>query len=111
MPSRLRPRRSNMSTTSYAQFAAAPSVATPDPSKHVNYTLGMMLGSDDFNQEFAYLSGRDRWLARDLIGYGTVWGLKIAIQPQQAGEQLTDGRVVVSRGTALSPCGQLICVG
>jgi len=30
-----------------------------DPSKHVNYTFGMLLGVDDFKQEFAYLSGRD----------------------------------------------------
>jgi hypothetical protein len=94
-----------MSTTSYAQFAAAPSVATPDPSKHVNYTLGMMLGVDDFNQEYAYLSGRDQWMARDLVGYGTVCGLRISLDKTQNGP-----RVFVSSGTALSPLGQLICV-
>jgi hypothetical protein len=26
------------------------------------------------SQEFAYLSGRDRWLAREAIGYGTLSG-------------------------------------
>lgn len=94
-----------MSTTSYAQFAAAPSVATPDPSKHVNYTLGMMLGVDDFNQEFAYLSGRDQWMARDLVGYGTICGLRVSL------DQTSNGpRVFVTSGTALSPLGQLICV-
>src|SRR5437763_106871 len=56
------------------QVAAAPA---PDPSKHVNYTLGMVLGVDDFTQEFAYLSGRDQRLARDLLGYGTVSGLRL----------------------------------
>jgi len=94
-----------MSTTSYAQFAAAPTVATPDPSKHVNYTLGMMLGVDDFNQEFAYLSGRDKWMARDLVGYGTVCGLRVSLDKTSNGP-----RVFVSSGTALSPLGQLICV-
>jgi hypothetical protein len=94
-----------MSTTSYAQFAASPTVATPDPSKHVNYTLGMMLGVDDFNQEFAYLSGRDQWMARDLVGYGTVCGLRVSL------DETTNGpRVSVTSGTALSPLGQLICV-
>jgi hypothetical protein len=94
-----------MSTTSYAQFAAAPTVAAPDPSKHVNYTLGMMLGVDDFNQEFAYLSGRDQWIARDLVGYGTICGLRVSL------DQTTNGpRVSVTSGTALSPLGQLICV-
>ena len=39
------------------QVAAA---SAPDPSKHVNFTLGMVLGVDDFTQEFAYLSGRER---------------------------------------------------
>ena len=28
-----------------------------DLTKHVNYTSGMILGVDDFTQEFAYLSG------------------------------------------------------
>lgn len=92
-------------STAYAQFAAAPSVAAPDPSKHVNYTLGMLLGVDDFNQEFAYLSGRDQWMARDLVGYGTVCGLRVSL------DSTTNGpRVSVSSGTALSPLGQLICV-
>ena len=44
----------------------------PDPTKHVNYTLGMILGVDEFTQEFAYLSERDRWAVRDLAGYGTL---------------------------------------
>jgi hypothetical protein len=91
--------------TSFAPAAALPAVDPPDPSKHVNYTLGMVLGVEDFTQEFAYLSGRDRWLARDLIGYGTVAGLPVRVQRDGA-----DVRVHVGAGTAVSPCGQLICV-
>lgn len=83
----------------------SPAVATPDPSKHVNYTLGMLLGADDFTQEFAYLSGRDQWLARDLLGYGTVNGLKVSVGANDKGP-----RVLVEPGVALSPRGQLIRV-
>lgn len=97
--------------STFAPATALPAVAPLDPTKHVNYTLGMVLGVEDFTQEFAYLSNRDRWLARDLIGYGTVWGLKVSVEAEPAGEALADARVKVARGTALSPCGQLICVG
>lgn len=84
----------------------SPAVAAPNPGKHVNYTLGMVLGVDDFTQEFAYLSGRDQWLARDLIGYGTVSGLKVRIE-----EDNDKGpRVLIEPGVALSPRGQLIRV-
>jgi len=89
----------------FAQLTATPDVVAPDPSKHVNYTLGMLLGVDDFNQEFAYLSGRDRWLARDAIGYGTLCGLQVSLDKPAKGP-----RVSVTSGTALSPRGQLICV-
>jgi len=61
----------------------------------------MVLGVDDFTQEFAYLSGRDTWMARDLIGYGTVSGLRIAIEGSE---------VVVNSGVAVNPRGQLIRV-
>lgn len=78
----------------------------PDPTKHVNYQLGMVLGVDDFNQEFAYLSGRDQWLARDLIGYGTARGLSVHYE----NDGTKGPRVFVGAGAALSPGGQLICV-
>src|SRR6185369_13871257 len=82
------------------------STAGPDPAKHVNYSLGMVLGVDDFTQEFAYLSGRDRWILRDLIGYGTARGLKVGTELDVA----KGPRVVVEPGVAVSPSGQLICV-
>jgi hypothetical protein len=81
-------------------------VAEPDPTKHVNYNVGMVLGVDDFTQEFAYLSGRDQWMVRDLIGYGTVRGLNVRIEVDA-----TKGpRVAVEPGVAVSPRGQMICV-
>jgi hypothetical protein len=76
-----------------------------DPTKHVNYVQGMVLGVDDFDQEFTYLSQRGQWLARDLIGYGTVSGLAVAIEDSDKGK-----RVAVSPGVAVSPRGQLIRV-
>jgi hypothetical protein len=81
------------------------SAVLADPGKHVNYTLGMILGVDDFVQEFVYLSGRDQAFARDLTGYGTVSGLQIAIETDARGS-----RVVVSPGIALSVQGQMIRV-
>lgn len=77
-----------------------------DPTKHVNYTYGMVLGVDDLTQEFAYHSGRDQWTARDTIGYGTVNGLRVTVGPNANGET----EVNVTAGTAISPRGQLIHV-
>jgi len=83
-----------------------PLAAPPDPAKHVNYAQGMVLGVDDFTQEFAYLSGRDQWLTRELLGYGTVCGLSVSVEKDGA----KGPRVAVSAGTAVSPQGQLITV-
>ena len=78
----------------------------PDPSQHVNYARGMVLGVDDFVQEFAYLAGRDQWLARDAIGYGTLAGLRVFAE--------NDGsegpRLHVTAGSALVPSGRHVCV-
>jgi hypothetical protein len=81
-----------------------PVVPQPDPHKYVNYTLGMLLGVDDFTQEHAYLSGYDHWLTRELIGYGTASGLHVTSDVD--GER--GPRVLVDRGVAVSPRGQLI---
>ncbi|WP_152621885.1 hypothetical protein [Archangium violaceum] len=80
-----------------------------DPTKHVNYVLGMVLGQDDFTQEFSYLSERDRWLVRELLGYGTAWGL--AVQCRKADKkEPPELEVMVAPGVAVSPSGQLIRV-
>ena len=79
----------------------------PDPTKHVRYTQGMILGVDDFTQEFAYLSNRDQWLAREAIGYGTLSGLKIdrVLRDATRGPEIS-----VSSGVALTPRGELVRV-
>ncbi len=84
---------------------ATPPAAPADPSKHVDYTLGMVLGVDDFTQEFAYHNARDQWMARDLIGYGTVSGLALTVANDANGP-----RIEVSPGVAVNPVGQLIRV-
>jgi hypothetical protein len=85
--------------------ATLPTLAPLDPTKHVNFSPGMVLGADDFRQEFAYLAGRDAWALRDLIGFGTAWGLRVTW------DELVEGpRLQVSPGVAVSPCGKLICV-
>ncbi|HEX6186406.1 MAG TPA: DNA-directed RNA polymerase I subunit RPA34, partial [Pyrinomonadaceae bacterium] len=91
--------------SAFVPRAVASTLAEPDPSKHVNYTLGMVLGVDDFKQEFAYLSGRAQWLGRDLFGYGTASGLQVNIEVEGNAPQ-----VVVTPGVAVSPRGQSIRV-
>src|SRR5918998_2923582 len=91
--------------SSFVPRATPPTLAEPDPTKHVKYTLGMVLGVDDFTQEFAYLAGRDQWLARELLGYGTASGLEVGVEIENAAPQ-----VLVTPGVAVSPRGQLIRV-
>src|SRR3954451_16061343 len=92
--------------TAFAPQAVLATAVPPDPTKHVNYSLGMILGVDDFTQDFAYHEARLQWLARDLIGYGTVEGLRVSIA-----DGGRDGPLVrVEPGGALSACGRLVCV-
>jgi len=87
-------------------FAPDTVAASSDPTRHVHFALGMVLGVEDYGQEFAYHSGRDRWIVRELGGYGTLSGLAVSIEDAGA-----DGpRLRVTAGTASSPGGQLICV-
>jgi hypothetical protein len=92
--------------TSFAPVAASAGAAPLDPSKHVNYTLGMVLGADDFLQEHAYLTHKDRRLAADLIGYGTASGLAVSVEDGDDGGP----RVRVGSGVAVAESGRLICV-
>lgn len=77
-----------------------------DPTKHVNYTYGMVLGVSDFQQEHAYLAGRIGWALRDLVGYGVVQGLAVGQDRDDAGAL----RVRVEPGSAVTPAGDLVCV-
>jgi hypothetical protein len=92
--------------TTFAPIAL-PHIAPPDPSKHVNYQLGMVLGVDDFQAEFTYLSDRMRRIVRDLIGYGVVSGLHVTI-----GTEIDERgpRLQVSPGGLVTPSGQLVCI-
>jgi hypothetical protein len=88
-------------------FTAVVGSAVADPSRHVNFTNGMILGADDYSQEFAYHAARDQWITREALGYGTLAGLAVDVEPDGA----NGPRVKVSPGSAAAPSGQLICVG
>lgn len=85
-------------------LATLPASAS-DITQHVNYAQGMVLGVDDFTQEFTYLAGRDQWLAAELAGYGTTNGLAVTVEDTAQGVQLR-----VTRGAAALSGGQLVCV-
>jgi hypothetical protein len=91
----------------FGPSVAQPKAASGDPTKHVNYVLGMVLGVDDLNQQFVYGDQRLQWAIRDLLGYGTAWGLKVEIRdaPAPRGPEVT-----VASGVAVNPRGQLIRV-
>lgn len=86
-------------------FASTCTFTASNPAKHVKYTLGMVLGVDDFEQEFAYHDGHLRWAIRDLHGYGTVNGLSVKIE-----ETTTGPRIRIGKGAAVMPSGHLVCV-
>lgn len=86
-----------------------PSTSLPgtarDPSLHVNYTRGMILGVDDYVQEFAYLAGRSQRVVREFVGYGTSSGLAVRLEDTAEGPEIH-----VRPGTAAMPSGKLACV-
>lgn len=75
-----------------------------DPQKRVNYTFGMVLGVDEFNQEAVYLIGKDHSQYRLAHGYGTICGLRTWIS------QTPDLEIKVANGVAINPRGQEIHV-
>ncbi len=87
-------------------FSAVATSSTADPARHVNFNVGMVLGVDDYAQEFAYHSARDKWIVREFLGYGTLSGLAVTVEADANGP-----RVRVTPGAAAAPSGQLICVG
>jgi hypothetical protein len=89
-----------------SSFSAVATASAADPGRHVNFTSGMVLGVDDYRQEFAYHSERDKWIVRDFLGYGTLSGLAVSLEDTPEGP-----RVRVTPGAAAAPSGQLICVG
>lgn len=84
---------------------ATPPAKMPDATKRVNYTLGMVLGVDEFQQEQAYFLGKHRLHHRLLHGYGTVSGLRIHKRDGANGVEIR-----VEPGRAVDPYGRDICV-
>jgi hypothetical protein len=82
--------------------------AAVDTGKRVNYTQGMLLGVDDFVQEQAWGIARRHELARELLGYGTVRGLEVFVEPHPAPSG--PPRVHVTPGMAWMPSGAPVCV-
>jgi hypothetical protein len=76
-----------------------------DPVKRVKYTMGLVLGVDDFEQEQLYLMERDRLHHRALHGYGTVNGLEVSVRDDSGNPM-----VMVSPGMAVNPRGESICI-
>ncbi len=74
-----------------------------DPCQRVNYTLGMILGVDDFVQEQIFHSAHREAVARLGFGYGTMSGLQASLEPTRSPVQLR-----VGTGMALAPSGRLI---
>jgi hypothetical protein len=87
-----------------AQASPAAGPLRADPSKRVNYTLGLVLGVDEFQQDQLYHAAGRRGHNRLLHGYGTVWGLATA---WAAG---ADPEIQVEPGIAIDPVGREICV-
>jgi hypothetical protein len=80
-------------------------VKQPDLGKRVNYTFGLVLGVDEFQQEQGYLIERTRLHSRSLHGYGTITGLSVTAADTVAGPEIR-----VSPGSGLNPRGQHMCV-
>lgn len=95
----------------FAPESAGVQAQAADPGLHVNYVRGLVLDVDDFTQEFAYHDGRDRWLVRDALGFGTLRGLRVTVADSLGLPDDPDKwKVTVAAGTAADPCGRLVCV-
>lgn len=76
-----------------------------DPYKRVRYSMGLVLGVDEFKQEQAYFLEKNRLHNRALHGYGTVCGLMVSVRDREGKTE-----VVVDPGIAVAPAGQEIRV-
>jgi hypothetical protein len=70
--------------------------------KRNNYAYGMVLGVEDFQQEFSYFYGRMKLHNRMLHGYGTVTGLEVSSEEEAA------AGILVNAGMAIDPEGNEI---
>jgi hypothetical protein len=70
--------------------------------KRNNYAYGMVLGAEDFQQEFSYFHDRMKLHNRMLHGYGTVTGLEVS------SSEATASDISVNAGMAIDPEGNEI---
>src|SRR4030095_6388897 len=70
--------------------------------KRNRYAYGMVLGVEDFQQEFSYFSDRMKLHNRMLHGYGTVAGLEVSSDEEIATS------ILVNAGMAIDPEGNEI---
>lgn len=84
---------------------AYPDSVTLDPYKRVNYTTGLVLGVDEFQQEELYLLEKRRLHNRAQHGYGTLCGLHVSQENTDNGVEIR-----VAPGIAVNPKGQEIRV-
>lgn len=70
--------------------------------KRNKYAYGMVLGVEDFQQEFSYFSDRMKLHNRMLHGYGTVTGLEVSSDEEMA------TYILVNAGMAIDPEGNEI---
>lgn len=76
---------------------------TADPRQRARVRRDRVLELDDLVADWTWLDGRDRWLARELFGSGTVRGLDVSVDSAAQ-------RVFVEPGVALDRAGRLIAV-
>jgi hypothetical protein len=85
-------------------FAPSDPLERPLAPERVNYATGVLLQADDFQAEQTYHRGRLAQLARHLLGFGTIAGLRV-VAPG-ATDNLLELRV--EPGIALDRYGRLI---
>jgi hypothetical protein len=82
-----------------------------DTLQRISFQPGILLGSDALTTEQAYhvrrLNRHQRWL----IGPGTVFGLRVDVQPPTAGAASDPVQITVSPGYAIDGLGREVLVG
>ena len=76
-----------------------------DPYKRVKYSMGLVMGVEEFEQEQAYFLEKNCLHNLVLHGYGTVYGLQVS--KRNSGD---DSEIVISPGIAVDPSGRNIRV-
>jgi hypothetical protein len=84
------------------------STGTLSDDLRVNYTFGMVLGLDEFQQEQQYFLAKDYLHERAMHGYGTVYGLQVTTAPVV--DDPSDELITVLPGMAIDQWGREVVV-